>query len=154
MVGPKLERLIAYATLDDPEEGVGQAREAASRGDGSWAEWLEQLERGNAVIARLAVRAEIAHEDGRLETVDIGNRGVWLETVAHAPTLEADVAEIANKDAEALASELRARGVETSPEGVGRSYFHVELGEDLRGAGITSHGGEGLRGAGSGEVAP
>ncbi len=142
MTEAKLERLVAYATLDDPEGELARARDAAGRGDESWAEWLEQLERGDAVIARLAVRAEIAHGDGRPETVDIGNRGIWLEKVAHVPMLEAEIAAIANQDAEALVTELEARGLPAEPAELARTYFHVELGADLREAAIRPHADE------------
>ncbi len=125
-----VERIAVRATLDDPHAELERARRAAEGGDGSWRQWLDEYEREEALIARLELCVELAGT--RSDTVEIVNRGVWLERRADPPLVEAQVAEVVGKDFGALEDALCDRGFEVRQQALHAMYVHVELAEDLR----------------------
>lgn len=128
---PLIHRLAAFASRDDGQEELERARRAAEDGDDSWAQWIDEHEAGRAVVARLVIRVEIKREDGRVKRLDLGDRGIWLERRAHPPALEAQIAEVANMDAEGIAVAAREHGIALGSHELSEMYFHVELAGDL-----------------------
>ena len=127
-----IERISALASAEDaPGTAVAFAREAAAGGDESWREWLEQLERGEALTARIRLTVEL--RDGARRHQVVGQElGAWLELGAHPPSLERQVADVAALGYWAVSQALRERGVEIDADELSAMFVHVELSEELR----------------------
>jgi hypothetical protein len=128
----RVQRLQARARLDDPAPALARAAAEAESGDESWAEWIAEYERGEAVIIRLDVSLEVS--DGAEERIEVENRGVWIEKDHHPAKIEQQVAELASKDYATLVGRLSERGHELDRRELGEMYVHVELADDLRAA--------------------
>ncbi len=129
---PTIERLHVEARLDEPEEPLSRAREAAAGGDDEWAEWLAQHHRGEALVVRLFVDVQVAGSAG--DDIHIFNRDVWIENDPAPPRVAQQVREAIEKDYETIAEELGSRGVEIHPDELGEMHVEVTLGPDLRAA--------------------
>jgi hypothetical protein len=129
----RIERVDASAWRQDPTEEVRRVREELRDGDESWARWLAELERGEAVVASMRVAVHLRLPDGTLRTVEAENHDLWLEVETHAPSLEAQVQDLSSKDAAVLADRLCELGAAITADDLSRMYVHVELAEDLRG---------------------
>jgi hypothetical protein len=127
----RVERLEARACWQDPTQEVRRVREALRNGDESWGRWLDELQRGEAVIASLRVSAHVRHPDGSRDIAQAENHDLWLEVRTHPPMVEAQVHEVANKDCAVLAQRLQALGVTVTADDVVEMYMHVELSDDL-----------------------
>lgn len=125
---PIVQRLRARATLDDPVPVLERLAAAVADGDESWGRWLEEYQRGDALIVRVAVALDL--DDGQV--VEAANRGVLIENDAQPPKVEQQVAELVGKDFAALAKELSARGHEIGEGELHAMYVHVELADDVR----------------------
>jgi hypothetical protein len=55
----RLLRRDARVVLDDPAETLAQMMQAAASGDESWERWLDEYQRGEALIVRLELALEI-----------------------------------------------------------------------------------------------
>jgi hypothetical protein len=131
-----IERIVARAWLQDPEEEVDRVRGEVLRGDESWGRWLDELERGDAVVAGMQVEVHVRLSDGSSRTAQAENHHLWLEVATHPPMLEAQIQEIAGKDFEALAERLRefgdGDGAGVTAYALSNMYVHVELSSELR----------------------
>jgi hypothetical protein len=139
-----IERLLVTVALDDPAEALRRAREAADAGDESWAQWINDYDRGEALVVRLDVTVEA--DDGQRRTIEVANRGVFIEADAHAPKVERQVSDIVSKDFEVLTRELSKLDRRFDEWDLDEMYFHVELGRDvvatLRRSGSRARGSE------------
>src|SRR5947209_1900402 len=103
-----VERLVARARLDDPTRALRDAHAEVESGFEDWEQWLDEYDRGEALILRFEVWAELGGE--ARDPVHVHNRGVWVESTPHPPKLEQQVAELVSKDYALISDELRRRG--------------------------------------------
>lgn len=127
-----VDRLELVAGLDDPAPALARAREAAAMGDSSWQDWLADHAAGLVLIVHLAVSVTVTLADERQCTARRENRRVWLERSRHLPEFEAQLQEVASKDADVLTDELRTLGVPIDASRLAGMAVHVELTEALR----------------------
>jgi hypothetical protein len=125
-----VQRLWAHARLDDSPESLARAEAEAADGDESWAQWVAEYQRGDALLVRLDLRIELAGEAD--DVVGSTIEGLFVERAAHPPKVERQIAELASGDFVALADELLARGHEVDRYELGEMYVHVELDQDVR----------------------
>jgi hypothetical protein len=125
-----VQRVEVMASLDDPRAALEWARREASAGDASWAQWVAEYERGEALILRLEVKLVAAGD--RHEVIEVSNPGVFAEMTSHPPQLERQIAEMASKDYGVIAERLRRRGHAIDTFELGEMYVHVELDPALR----------------------
>jgi hypothetical protein len=125
----RIERLGAWASLDDPTAALAHARSEAAAGDQSWADWAARFERGEALIVRLDVRV-VAVGSGRDE-IDTTLRGVFVDKDTHPPALEQQIAEIAKTNLSLVAERLSELGHHIGVFELGEMYVHVELERQL-----------------------
>jgi hypothetical protein len=125
-----VERLRVRVELDDPAPTLEHARAEAEHGDESWARWVEEHARGDALVVLLRVSVESSDPEEPLAATV--NRGVLLEADVFPPRVEQQVAEIVSKDYVALAAQLREHGYELDSDDLTDMYVHVELGSDVR----------------------
>lgn len=126
-----VERLVARVWVQDPGEEVARIRRELDGGDDTWRRWLEELERGDAVVASMHVTAYARLSDGTRCRADAENHHLWLELGAHPPLLEAQVQEVVGKDCGPLAQRLREFGELITADALSDMYVHVELGDDI-----------------------
>jgi hypothetical protein len=126
----RLLRLHARAMLDDPEPSLALAEEAAAEGDESWEQWLDEFERGEALIVRLEVSLE--YLTTKRHTLTVANSGVWIEKHPDPPNVEQQIAEVASKDFPFFVSRLNASGHPIDAARIDDVYIHVELSEDVQ----------------------
>src|SRR3954447_4574725 len=125
-------RITALAELDDGPSAAGATRERADAGDSDNAWLLDEWRAGRLLLARVVVTVAAEDDAGEAVTVERAIGGVWLERDA-PPHVEEQVAGVAPTELDALAAELRARGMTVAGDDLQASYLHVELGERLRG---------------------
>jgi hypothetical protein len=128
-----VSRLVARAFLDPSDTALRDARDQAARGDLDQAWLIDQRAIGAVLLCGLEVTAHATHDGQRPDAVSIVNHGVWLER-SGVPHVEAQISEIAGKDADRLASRLRALGHQVASSEIARMYVHVELDEALHAA--------------------
>lgn len=126
----RIERLEAWASLDDPTQALDRARLEAASGDQSWAEWVAQYELGQALVVQLDVRALVVGS-GRDE-IETTVRGAFVEKEAHPATLEQQIAEMAKTTLPLVAERLRELGHHVGVFDLCEMYVHVELERGLR----------------------
>jgi hypothetical protein len=124
-----VQRLSAHARLDDSPGALVHAEAEATAGDESWQQWVEEFQRGEALILRLELTLEIADREPRVLRSTGG--GFFVETDPHAPKVEQQIAELAAGDFAVLARELTALGHDLDIHELGEMYVHVELHEDV-----------------------
>jgi hypothetical protein len=129
-----VQRISVRASFDDPSPELERARRAAEQGDTSWQRWLDEYHSDQALIAQLEVRVDLERAGLGPDTITVDNRGIWLERRADPPLIEAQVAELAGKDFDALERGLRERGLDVRDAVLHKMYVHVELANDLRAA--------------------
>jgi hypothetical protein len=96
-----VQRLLAHARLDDSPTAPAHAKAEAASGDESWARWVEEFQRGDALILRLELTLEIT------DAVVRGSAdGLFVENDIHAAKIERQIAELASGDFAALAGKL------------------------------------------------
>jgi hypothetical protein len=115
---------------EDPREELDRVRREADAGDASWRQWLEEYESGAAMLLRLEVSITIKR-DGASERLTRTNRNVWVADHAHPPKVERQVADLAHKDFESLARELREREVEVGVPDLEEMLVAVTLRDDV-----------------------
>jgi hypothetical protein len=126
-----LRRIEVVASLEDePEDELARVRQEAEAGDSSWRRWLDEYESGAAMLLKLEVTVSI-EEDGQSDRLTRTNRRLWVEDHAHPPKVEQQVAELAPKDFESIASELRERGWGLGVEDLQEMFVAVELADDV-----------------------
>ena len=125
-----MQRLSAYARMDESAEALAQAKARADEGDESWDQWVAEYQRGEALILRLDLTIQI--NDGADHVIRASRDGFFVENHADAPRVERQVAELAAGDFAALSADLARRGHEVGPDELGELYVHVELDEDVR----------------------
>jgi hypothetical protein len=103
-----IERVEAIAKLDDPAPTLRYAASEAVKGDDSWEQWVREYEHGEALIVRLEMTLEAV--DGNEEIVEVHNGGLFVESHAHPPLVEQQIAEVASKDFGVIVDELRRWG--------------------------------------------
>lgn len=127
-----IRQIEALARLDDEAERELEAvRVRARDGDESWQQWLEEYERGEAMLLKLRVSVVVSVDD-REERFTEQNHGVWVEDHAHPPKVEQQVAELAHKDFAALARKLREVGAAVRQEDLDEMFVAVTLGDDVQ----------------------
>ena len=128
----QVQRLTAYARLDETSPILAFARSEAELGDESWAQWVSEFDRREAVIVRLDLTIEIS--EGAPGELRGSTRGFFVERTISAPTLEQQIAEVARDELVAM-----ARGNadwpdhQIDPAELETGYIDVELDDDLRG---------------------
>jgi hypothetical protein len=128
-----IERILVAASLDDPTTALERARQEAGAGDESWGEWVAEYDRGDALIVRLDVALE-----AKQVTLEVSNRGVFIEAHPHVPKVEQQIAELVSKDFSALAEEMSKMGDELGVHELCEMYVHVELADDPRATATSS----------------
>lgn len=131
MADAVVSKVWVEAQLDHEEASLEEARRHAEAGDESWREWVEELERGDALVLKVRTTLE-ANAGGRTERIDIVNPTVWVENDTHPPVIAEQVRVAAGKDVGPLVRELAARGIELDPGTLERMFFDVELHDDVR----------------------
>lgn len=126
----RVQRLFARAVLDDSPAALSHARALAEAGDESWEQWVEEYQRGDALIVRLELRIEFA--GGTEEVLTTARNGLFVENHIHVPKLEQQIAELASGDLATLAEGLTQRGYAVDMQELGTMYVHVELDPELR----------------------
>ncbi len=106
---------------------MAHAQAEAAAGDESWGQWVEEFQRGDALILRLELTLEISDAVVRGST-----NGLFVENDVHAPKVEQQVAELASGDFAALAGTLAARGHDIDVYELCEMYIHVELDPEVR----------------------
>jgi hypothetical protein len=125
-----IQRLRAEVHLDAPRQALADATAQADRGDDDWRQWVDEYRRGEALIVRLEVWVEFATDEPHL--LHVRNCGVWVERTSNAPKLEAQIAEIVDKDYDVLAEELRQHGFHCDSSDLASMYVHIELQDDVK----------------------
>lgn len=125
-----VQRLSVLVRLDDPADALRRARAEARAGDDSWQQWVDEFERGEALVIRLEVALDLGSEDPPI--IEMANRGVFIEKDVHPPKVEHQVAELASKDFCALAAKLQDRGYDLDEDDLAEMYAHVELDPEVR----------------------
>jgi hypothetical protein len=115
----------------DPADELERVRKEAEGGDRSWQQWLDEHEAGAAMLLTLEVAITVRAADGSEEQLARTNHNVWIEDHAHPPKVEQQVAEVAGKDFESLAEELRERGLDIVAEDLDEMLATVTLGDDV-----------------------
>lgn len=133
----RIERLEVRASLDDPRPALDQARARAAAGDASWAQWVADHERGEALIVRLEV--SVVAMDHAREVIETGDRGVFVENDVHPARLEQQIAELVREDVPAITAWLNERGQDIDLVELAEMYVHVELDAELRAAASGAH---------------
>ena len=122
--------MSVLALLDDSPAALANATAHAAAGDESWAQWVTEYERGDALILRLELALEVADAAGTVFTA--ARDGFFVENHIHAPKVEQQIAELASGDLVALAVELARRGHDLDRHELGTMYVHVELDSEVR----------------------
>lgn len=141
-----IRRIEARANLDDaPEQELEAVRRRIAAGDESWRRWLEEYERGEAMLLMIDLTVTLRDGD-REDKLAYANRGLWVEDHVHPPKIEQQVAELAHKDFGVIAADLAARGADAGREDLEEMFVAVELGDDIvdRIGGKHRHLGEGI----------
>ena len=125
-----IQRLSARAVLDDSPSALARAEAHAASGDESWEQWVDEYQRGEALILRLERALKL--EDGG-DVITASKDGFFVENHAHAPRLEQQVAELAFGEVTSLAAELTRRGHDLDVHDLAGMYVHVELDPEVRG---------------------
>jgi hypothetical protein len=125
-----VHRLTAHARLDDPATALDRARAEAADGDESWGQWVNDYERGDAVVISVEVSVEFG--DGAREVVRGRSDGLFVELSPRVPHVERQIAELASGDLVTLADELAALGHRVDVDELSEMYVHVELDPSLR----------------------
>ena len=126
-----VQRLSARAVLDDSPSALARAEAHAASGDESWEQWVDEYQRGEALILRLELALEL--EDSTGDVITASKDGFFVENHAHAPKLEQQIAELAFGEVSSLAAELRRRGHDLDLHDLDGMYVHVELDPEVRG---------------------
>jgi serine/threonine-protein kinase RsbW len=126
-----VERVSVYASPDPHADvEVAEARRRAHRGDGSWAEWLHDLNAGRALVALLEIEVRLTVE-GAKRRVRGKTPGVWLELETHPPLVERQVQEAATVSLSTLGAAIEMPLGVHMPELASMSV-HVELDDAIR----------------------
>lgn len=139
-----VQRLSAHARLDDSPGALAHAKAEAATGDESWQQWVEEYQRGEALILRLELILEVSGREPQVLRSSGG--GFFVESDPHAPKVEQQIAELASGDFAVLARELTAHGHHLDVYELGEMYVHVELDEELRRR-LAAHRGQAPKGA-------
>ena len=131
--GLVISRIVASADVDEQGEAARAMRARANAGDGDSAWLLDQWDEGNVVLASIVVTVSARDDGGREVLAERRVHGVWLER-EDPPGVETQIAEVAPSELQALAGELRSRGVPAEAESLEASFVHVELSDRLRAA--------------------
>jgi hypothetical protein len=95
MTGAIVERITAFVSPDPKADvEIGEARRRAASGDASWAEWLDDLSLGRALICRFELNVELRVEEV-VERVRCHAPGIWLEADRHPASVECQAQEAA-----------------------------------------------------------
>jgi hypothetical protein len=121
---------VAHARLDECTSALAHARAAAAAGDESWQQWVEEYERGEALILSIDLTL-VYSENGRSE-VKSTSHGLFVECDLHLPKVEQQVAELAGGDFMQLAEQLAADGYQLDVDELGDMYVHVDIDEPVR----------------------
>ena len=108
-----VQRLSAYAWMDESAAALAQAKAQADEGDESWEQWVAEYQRGEALILRLDLTIQV--NDGADHVISSSREGFFVENHADAPRVERQVAELAAGDFAALSADLARRGHEVGP---------------------------------------
>jgi hypothetical protein len=125
-----VQRLSARARLDEHSGAIAHAQAEAVAGDESWARWVEEYQRGEALV--VCIELTLAYSDDEPRELRSCTRGVFVESDLHAPKVEQQIAELVAGDLADLAEELVVRGYELDVDELGEMYVHVELDLELR----------------------
>lgn len=127
----RVERITACARLSDPAELLSYAREAADAGDESWQQWVEEFERGDALVVALELSVELAN--GETEELHASTRAFFVDSAVAPPHVERQVAEVAYEELVVLVrDQLSARGHPSDLLDCAPMYVHVELDAEVR----------------------
>jgi hypothetical protein len=125
-----IERLSVHARLELSEEAVARAREEAAEGDESWEQWVNEYESGDALTVCLDLRMEFVGDRHPPLTASIG--GFFVESDAHKPKVEQQIAELASGEFVALGEQLPPDAGRIDVDELTLMYVHVDLSEDVR----------------------
>jgi hypothetical protein len=125
--GAVVERVSAYVSPDpDVDRALGDAHRRASRGDTSWAEWLQDLRAGRAIVALLEVEITLT-VDGAKRRLTTEMPAVWLELHPHPPLVERQV-----QDATAISLSALGNAIAVPQAELGSMSVHVVLDRAIR----------------------
>ena len=132
MPQPIVERLIADVSPDPAAESeLACVRDRAESGDASWAEWLEDISAGRALIARVDLGLQLGIGDA-VRHLSIGTARIWIELAAHPPLVECQVQEAAAMSLARAGDLLRELGVTDLSLGqLSAMCIHVRLGPEI-----------------------
>ena len=125
-----VQRLSAWAVLDDSPAALAHAEAEAAAGDESWQRWVAEHARGEALILRLDLALELGN--GAAEIITASRDGFLVENHAHAPKVEQQIAELAFGDLTALAAEVAQDRHDLDLHELSGMYVHVELDPEVR----------------------
>jgi hypothetical protein len=127
----RVERITACARLSDPAELLSYAREAADAGDESWQQWVQEFERGEALVVALELSVELAN--GASEELRASTRAFFVDCGVPTPHVERQIAEVAYEELVVLVrDQLSARGHPSDLLDCAPMYVHVELDREVR----------------------
>jgi hypothetical protein len=127
----RVERITACARLSDPAELLSYAREAAEAGDESWRQWVEELERGDALVVALELSVELVN--GANEDLHTSTRAFFVDCAVATPHVERQIAEVAYEELVVLLpDQLSAHGHPPDLLDCEPMYVHVELDPEVR----------------------
>jgi len=124
-----IRAIKCHADLDD-SPALNEARANAAEGDESWQQWVDEYDRGRALILRLEVA--IAFDDGDgIDETHMVNQGIWIEVSPHPPAVAGQLEEIVSKDFNVLGARLRDEGIDVSPTDLADMHVEVDMSMDV-----------------------
>lgn len=126
----RVERITACARLSDPAELLSYAREAADAGDESWQQWVQEFERGDALVVALELSVELAN--GATDELHASTRAFFIDCAVPTPHVERQIAEVAYEELVVLVrDQLSERGHPSDLLDCAPMYVHVELDREV-----------------------
>ena len=127
----RVERITACARLSDPAELMSYAREAADAGDESWEQWVQEFERGDALVVALDLSIELAN--GATDELHASTRAFFIDCAVPTPHVERQIAEVAYEELVILVrDQLSAHGHQPDLLDGAPMYVHVALDREVR----------------------
>lgn len=130
----RIEHITVRAELSDAREELERATRWVRDGERDWQAWIDDWHAGIALVLRLRVSVDVVLDDGGDARFECVNRSVWVEKHVDPPRIQEQVREIAGKDFDTLAGQMRDAGVDVAPSDLEDMYVDVRLDASLRDA--------------------
>jgi hypothetical protein len=125
-----VQRLSARAHLDESPQALTHAQAEAATGDESWQQWVDEYNRGDALIIQLDLKIELGGEQSDELERSVG--GFFVEVDLHPAKVEHQIAELASGELIAMAERPESVVGGIDPDELGDMHVHVELDNELR----------------------